>query len=80
LIGDLTGGGHKYGAGRGKSEFPQSWSDDDIIDAIESVANDPNADINPAYWFRSMKSGIRRGLKVSVIISRYGEILTGYPS
>jgi hypothetical protein len=41
LEGDMRGGGHRHGANRGKSEFPHSWSDDDIISAIEDVANDP---------------------------------------
>jgi hypothetical protein len=41
LAGDIKGGGHRFGTNRGKSEFPQSWSDDDIIAAIKDVANDP---------------------------------------
>ena len=43
LEGDETGGGHRAGAKRGKSEFPSDWSDDKIIDELESVANDPGS-------------------------------------
>jgi filamentous hemagglutinin len=38
---DATGGGHRFGAARGKSQFPASWSDAQIIARVESVANDP---------------------------------------
>jgi hypothetical protein len=41
LMGDIRGGGHRFGANRGKSEFPRFWPDDAIIAAIEDVANDP---------------------------------------
>ena len=41
LDGDATGGGH--GPGRnisGKSEFPGSLTDGDVIDGIKDIAND----------------------------------------
>jgi hypothetical protein len=42
LDGDLTGGGHGPGRGiSGKSEFPATLSDDDIINGIEAILNDP---------------------------------------
>lgn len=43
LDGDLTGGGH--GPGRkikGKSEFPPTLTDQEIIDGIEAILNDAN--------------------------------------
>jgi hypothetical protein len=49
LDGDASGGGHRFGAGKGKSEFPQSWPDDEIIDAIADVANDPLSAEDPTY-------------------------------
>jgi hypothetical protein len=43
------GGGHRYGTGLpGKGEFPGAWSDDKIVDAIVSVANDKNSSRSPA--------------------------------
>lgn len=47
LDGDRTGGGHRAGAGRGKSEFPAGWSDDEIIDGINDVVNDPESPRTP---------------------------------
>src|SRR6266487_4383199 len=43
LDGDTTGGGHGPGRGKsGKSEFPPILTDQEIIDGVESIANDPN--------------------------------------
>lgn len=43
LEGDVTGGGHRSGTGRpGKSEFPPSWMDDQIIRAAMDVAAQPD--------------------------------------
>jgi len=42
LDGDATGGGHGPGRGlAGKSEFPATLLDDEIILGIEAIANDP---------------------------------------
>jgi hypothetical protein len=80
LTGDLTGGGHKFGAGRSKSEFPQSWSDDAIIDAIEDVANDPAAIRSPTGYKRTKVTGTRNGVLIVVIVDHSaGTIITGYP-
>jgi hypothetical protein len=44
LDGDMTGGGHGPGRGiSGKSEFPATLTDDDIIKGIETILNDPTA-------------------------------------
>jgi hypothetical protein len=81
LFGDSRGGGHKFGCGRGKSEFPQSWSDTDIIDAVESIANDPGAIKVQARWGRVKVTGLRKSLSVTVIVDpASGEIVTGYPT
>lgn len=43
LYGDMTGGGHRYGAGKPcKSEFPQSWNDEKIIDVTRKIAANDN--------------------------------------
>jgi Bacterial EndoU nuclease len=78
LTGDLTGGGHKFGAGKGKSEFPQSWSDDAIIDAIEDVANDPTATGSPTGYRRTKVTGTRNSVAIVVIVDHpTGAIITG---
>jgi hypothetical protein len=43
LDGDATGGGHRHGTGKpGETEFPSSWTDDQIIWDVESVATKPD--------------------------------------
>ncbi len=44
LDSDATGGGHGPGRGiSGKSEFPASWSDEQIMNYISEVIQDPNS-------------------------------------
>jgi hypothetical protein len=38
---DASGGGHGSGAGKAKAAFPANCTDDEIIDAIEGIANGP---------------------------------------
>jgi RHS repeat-associated protein len=73
------GGGHRAGTGRGKSEFPKEWSDDKIIDAISDVATDPNSVSSIGRGGKTVVEGIRDGIKIRVVISKDGEIVTGYP-
>jgi len=43
LYGDGSGGGHKFGTGKPcKSEFPQEWDDDKIIDVTRRIAANDN--------------------------------------
>lgn len=80
LDGDANGGGHRPGAGKGKSEFPRNWSDDEIIDAIEDVANDPASAGRPGRWGRDRYAGVRQRVLIFVVADpRTGEIVTGYP-
>jgi hypothetical protein len=81
LFGDGTGGGHKSGSGKpGKTEFPQSWSDDKIISVITRIANDqklPMRQSGKRYWLRM---GEEDGLQIRVVLDRErSEIVTGYP-
>lgn len=81
LVGSETGGGHRFGAGKpGKTEFPQSWSDDKIIETIIRIANDqslPMRQSGKRYWLRM---GEEDGLQIRVVLNREnGEIITGYP-
>jgi membrane glycosyltransferase len=81
LYGDRTGGGHSARAAQpDKSAFPASWSDDDIIAAIESVANDPRARRTEQPNGRTRVEGTRRGVLIRVIVGEDGtSIITGYP-
>ena len=83
LEGDATGGGHRPGTGiPGKSEFPQGWSDEKILDAVSDVATDPNV-----IWSKPDKRGYITGIKtidgvdVKVVFdTKNGRIVTGYPT
>src|SRR5207237_8226854 len=72
-------GGHRAGTGfPGKSEFPSTWSDDQIIHNISDVATDPAAKMSTRGG-ASIAQGTRDGIDVEVLI-RGGEIRTGYPT
>jgi hypothetical protein len=82
LDGDATGGGHRHGTGvRGKSEFPVDWSDDKVIKAIESVANDPASRRTIQPNGRTRVEGTREGVDIRVIVDPDGAaIRTGHPA
>jgi len=75
------GGGHRAGTGfPGKSEFPASWSDEEIMNHISDIATDPSIEWRigdrPGDFFAN---GTRDGIDVEVLI-RNDEIWTGYPT
>ncbi len=82
LGGDRYGGGHRFGTGKaGKTEFPSNWSDDKIIDEVESVANDPASkrDVQPGG--RIKVEGNRDGVEIRVILEPDGiTIVTAFPT
>ncbi len=81
LDGDRTGGGHRAGAGKGRSEFPAAWSDDVIINAIEAVANDPSSARAPGRNGKILLTGARSGLSITVVADpSNGSVVTGYPA
>lgn len=80
LYGDQTGGGHRHGAGKGKSEFPASWSDNEIIDLIEDIANDPNCTTISLRRGGRKLIGVRNSVSITVVLDQAGEIRTGYPT
>lgn len=75
------GGGHRPGTGYpGKSEFPQGWTDDQIMHEISDIATDPLLAWSPRsgtgdYWV----DGTRGGVDIQVLIRR-NEIWTAYPT
>jgi hypothetical protein len=84
LDGDATGGGH--GPGRkisGKSEFPATLSDDDVIAGIEAIANDPASYPGraiPTAGGRFKITGDIQGVKTTVIVApAAGEVITAWP-
>jgi hypothetical protein len=81
LSGDETGGGHRFGAGRGKSEFPRDWPDDRIIEAIEAVANGTLSIMMPSRGGRVIMTGVWCDVGITVVVNpRTREIVTGYPA
>ncbi len=75
-----SGGGHAFGAGRGKSEFPQSWSDNDILRNTADIATDPNTkwirQRNGRYYGEGIRDGVRTGV---VLNSSKSKVITSYP-
>jgi hypothetical protein len=71
---------HRFGAGWNKSEFPQGWSDGDIIAAVETVANDPASSSTPTGVGRLKVKGNRNNLAIVVIVEIFsGVIVSGWP-
>ena len=80
LDGEGRSGGHRFGTGTpGKTEFPESWSDDDILDAIREVAGNGTVD-RPAHRPGDLVIvGEVDGVTIKVIVRPNGEVRTGYP-
>jgi RHS repeat-associated protein len=73
------GGGHRAGTGfPGKSEFPQGWSDDKIMNHISDVATDPLSTTRAGRGGDVFVRGTRGGIEIEALIRR-GQIWTGYP-
>ena len=90
LDGDRSGGGHGPGRGTpGKSEFPGWMTDDDVIEHVERIANDPNAYPGrtiPVGRDRYEADGTATGprselLRIRVVVEPRGEgVVTAYPT
>ena len=92
LDGDGPGsGGHRFGQGRpGKTEFPQSWSDADVLHHASDIATDPAAIAGASNStrlynragdpIRNTFYGVRDGVIVKVVVEpATGRIVTAYP-
>ncbi|MCC3584403.1 MULTISPECIES: EndoU domain-containing protein [unclassified Microcoleus] len=94
LDSDTTGGGHGPGRGiSGKSEFPARWNDEQIINYISEVIQDPNSIWfqqngkagakytkrgNPVTW---QIDGTRDGVNIRVIVEPDGRgVITAFPT
>jgi hypothetical protein len=84
LDGDATGGGHGSGRGiSGKSEFPATLTDDEVIAGVEIIANDgagyPGGVI-PTGPGRFKIAGQIKTVKTIVIVEpAAGAIITAWP-
>jgi hypothetical protein len=84
LDGDATGGGHGPGRQKpGKSEFPSHLTDDEIIDGVEVIANDPMsypAGAVPVGGSRVIVEGEINGVRTRLIVDpALREVVTAYP-
>ena len=82
LVGDpppKTGGGHRPGAGRGKSEFPTGWTDDDIVRLIMDTAMRPVRTKSQERRRTLLAYAEHRGTCVQVVVDPKGKVVTGYP-
>jgi hypothetical protein len=84
LDGDATGGGH--GPGRkisGKSEFPGNLTDDEIINGVTDIANNPAnypGGVIPSAGNRIKILGNIKGTNTTVIVDPVRkEVVTAYP-
>ena len=82
LYGDRSGGGHKFGIGKPcKSEFPQEWDEQEIIQAVEHIAANDNIDWHKqknGYFITNQKY---EKLQIRVVMSAdKTEVITAYPT
>jgi hypothetical protein len=77
---------HKAGAGyENKTEFPAAWSDSQIIEAVNQIANDPHAASGIGKYNSPWKTGVIDGVKIKVDFypvghKNYdGKVSTAYP-
>jgi hypothetical protein len=82
LDGDGTGGGHRHGTGKpGKTEFPASWDDEKIVDAIVVVARRPDQQPTHQEWNnRWVARGTRDDVGIVVVLAGDGRIWTSWPT
>lgn len=80
LDGEGRSGGHRFGTGTpGKTEFPESWSDDDVLGAIREVAGNGVVD-RPAHREGDLViAGEVDGVIIEVVVQPNGEVRTAYP-
>ena len=83
LDGDADGsGGHRHGIGNpGKTEFPASWNDEKIMNALLDVARQPDHPPRHQEWNdRWVARGTRDDVEVVAVIARDGRIWSGWPT
>lgn len=79
LDGDETGGGHRAGTNApGKSEFPEDWTDEEILGQISDVATAPDS-TRTQQGTRTVSEGTRNGVDIRTVDDGR-RIITGYPT
>ena len=81
LYGDHKGGGHKYGVGKPcKSEFPEHWGDEKILETTARIAANDNLNWeqqNNGYYVTEQMT---EGTKTRVVLGRDKKtVITAYP-
>lgn len=73
-------GGHVAGTGNpGKTEFPESWDDDQIINNVEDVAKNPDRPPTLEQSGNYKVNGTRDGVEIEGYVTPKGQVQTGYP-
>ena len=82
LYGDHKGGGHRYGAGKPcKSEFPESWNDEKILQTTARIAANDNLNWQKQRNGYHVTQKMIEGINVKVVLSRDQKtIITAYPT
>ena len=81
LYGDEKGGGHKYGVGKPcKSEFPQNWNDEKIINVTRNIAANDNLSWEQQGNGYHVAEDYVESVKVRVVKgSQKQRVITAYP-
>ncbi len=78
---DQESGGHRHGEGRpNKTEFPERWDDDDVIENVEDVAANPDQPPRQLPDGKWEVQGERDGVNIRVIVRPDGSIETAHPT
>ncbi|MEJ6395811.1 EndoU domain-containing protein [Gymnodinialimonas sp. 2305UL16-5] len=79
--GNIRGGGHRYGTGRPrKTEFPESWTDQKILDAIRDIATGTDVALEGSREPGQVYiEGFVDGVEIRVVVSPEGHVLSAYP-
>jgi hypothetical protein len=76
---DKPGGGHRHGTGLpDKTEFPESWTDEVILSAVEEIARQPDA-VERQSNGRWRVTGERDSVRVWAVVDPDGMIRTAWP-
>lgn len=60
--------------------FPENWTQAEIMEAIEAVANDPAGSVSTERTDQIAVFSRHRGVRIEVLIKKSsGEIISGYP-
>lgn len=66
---------------KGKTQFPENWTTDDVLLSIIAISELPPEPQKPGSQSQAnFHTGVYNGIKVCVITNSAGEIVTGYPA